>query len=167
MNLLILCEEPKYENLAKEIATASNFDVEITNIDFNLTNGLKRSQTVLFLGDQESYQLFCNQYKEVLQTKLVLTIASLKLLESDLELFIRINLGVLLVGTKRINDEIDFVISQAVSNIFEKVLKILLIEEEKLDENVSLVEEVGYQLEEIASGSQLPRDVVIKMFHSF
>lgn len=167
MNLLILCEDDRHLKLSEKIAANPKLTAEVSNIDFDLTKSLSRAQTVLFLGDNEVYQQFCKQYLQILKSKLVLTLAGIKQLESDLEITGKINLGVAVFGITPINQEIDFVISQSILKIFEELYKVMVVDESQLSNVEEQINQLGDQLQMLSDKSQLPFDVVRKVFHSY
>ncbi len=167
MNLLILCEDDRHLKLSEKIAANPKLSAEVSNIDFDLTKSLSRAQTVLFLGDNEEYQQFCKQYLQILKSKLVLTLADTKQLESDLEITGKINLGVAVFGITPINQEIDFVISQSILKIFEELYKVMVVDESHLSNVEAQINQLGNQLQMLSDKSQLPSDVVRKVFHSY
>ncbi len=167
MNLLILCEDDRHLKLSEKIAANPKLSVEISNIDFDLTKSLSRAQTVLFLGENNEYHQFCKQYLQILKSKLVLTLADTKQLESDLEVTGKINLGVAMFGITPINQEIDFVISQSILKIFEELYKVMVVDESQLSNVEEQINQLGEHLQMLSKQSQLPSDVVRKVFHSY
>ncbi len=167
MNLLILCEDDRYLKLSEKIVANPKLSAEVSNIDFDLRNSLSRAQTVLFLGGNEEYKQFCEQYLQILKSKLVLTLASIKQLESDLEITGKINLGVAVFGVTPVNQEIDFVISQSILNIFEELYKVMVVDKCQLSNVEEQINQLGNQLQKLCEQSQLPSDVVRKVFHSY
>ncbi len=79
MNILVINEENQYEALIEDIKSLPKAYVEVTNVDFDLTTSINRSQIIIILANDEIITKFKNQYSASLDQKLlVVTSAKIK-----------------------------------------------------------------------------------------
>ncbi len=167
MNILILCEEKRYESLATKISCNPNVTCEISNIDFNITNSINRAQVILFLGDEAVYRSLCEQYSSLLVTKLVITFADAPLLNSDFEIIAKLSSGVCVCKVSNINDELDLVVANSLKQIFGNSFKMLTVNGEDFSVIVNEISNIEAKLEALESNPYVSAATIRKIFHNF
>lgn len=168
MKLLILLEDEKYLPLVEEIKRNRLIEVEVNNIDFNITNPIKRAEVVLFLGDEQSYQYLKEEYRGLLTEKLIFTTATTDI-KSDFEVEAYINCGVIVCNVPRLSEDICAVIIEIAKNIFDGRLKTLISNEQTYKDNINQVIQLETELNNLANRSLefLPENIIQQIFTNF
>lgn len=130
MNVLILLESKQEQNLAKVLKENPQINVEINNIDFNLTNSINRAQVIIFFGDNLSYDIFMSSYREQVVNKLIIRNCDNDIISSSLDIVAVIDSGVLVCKVPELERELEYVVIQSLQTIFEPTLKILICNEQ-------------------------------------
>ncbi len=166
MNLLILLEDEKYLPLVRTIENNELIGVEVNNIDFKLDNAIKRAEVVLFLGDDLTYETFKSEYKQLLNTKLVITTTEVE--KHPFEVAVTLFDGVIVCRVQSGNDELRAVIIEVLAKIFDESLKQLISDELTYQDNIERINNLQLQLKGvIASDLQLPDYIVQQLITNF
>lgn len=157
MEALILQEQEKYFELAEQIEASKLIKSTNSNLDFDLTNPIKRAQVVVFLGDEASYQQFLNEYSNLLDTKLIIKTNSSLPKSQLLEVEITIDSGVGICKIEVENQPIVTVIIESLEKIFANSLELLICNSENYQATRAIFEKYK---SELASLNQSYDDVL-------
>lgn len=168
MKVLILLEEEKYLPVAKQIKNNCTADVEISNIDFNLTKSIMESQVLILLGGQEPYTYLKTEYAQLLEEKLLFTTfeSSQKL---NLEINMKIMCGVVICQIPKLSYELSQVISEVCHLIFDDVLKVLEATDDTYSEYIHIITGIIDSLQLLIDNNEnkLPTYIIEQVFHQF
>lgn len=168
MNLLILLEDEKYLPIVGQLKLNSLAEVEVSNIDFNITNPIKRAEAILFLGDNQSYQLFKEQYNQLLTDKLIFTTVSYDH-KLNFEIEVYIANGVIICQLPAVNPEVRSIIIEVTNNIFEGSLKPLISSAEQYEVDINNIKMLDIALNKVSLNSLdvLPKQIVQQVISTF
>lgn len=168
MRLLILLEDEKYLSVVESIKLNSLVEHEVSNIDFNITNPILRAEAVLFLGGDQAYQEFKEQYTQLLADKLIFTTAAFAD-KSRFEVELYIANGVVVCKIPLVSNEISSVIIEVTNNIFEGSLKPLISSEEKYCADLNSLKQLDLALKKVSSDSLevLPQQIIQQVIDTF
>lgn len=168
MRALILLEEEKYLPVANQLKKHSLADIEISNIDFNLTNSLKKAQCVILLGGKQPHLYLIKEYHDIVKDKLFL---STYYCESKLtfEIYIKITNGLVICQIPDMESELVQIISETCHNIFDESLKVLETNVDNYLQVISTIEQIENDLQVIIDDNLdvLPVSVIEHIFHQY
>lgn len=166
MNLLILLEDNNEAWLVEKIKDNKQFNCEISNIDFNLTKSIEKSQVILFLGDKESYQVFIDEYQNIANEKMIihniLGVDSPFLLTVEMKMISAVGICKL----PNVDYDLKAIIIETLTVIFEGALKLMMCDNDQFSNQVKQLEEFELELKKIAlkASGDIPRYAIEQVF---
>ncbi|WOO87300.1 hypothetical protein RZE82_09305 [Mollicutes bacterium LVI A0039] len=169
MNVTVILETDKYLALAKQLGENPQINVEVTNIDFDLTSSITSSQVIVFFGAENDYLEFFRQYRSLLESKLIIKTGSLSSLSSKLSVAMKINSGVGVCAIPDLEQPIRAVIIETINTIFDKSLKIINTTPTEFANVVETITSFEDQIQNLCENAEdrLGTAVALHMFKNF
>ncbi|WOO89053.1 hypothetical protein R2F61_09330 [Mollicutes bacterium LVI A0078] len=165
MNLLILMEEEKYLPIVKSIESNELINCQVSNIDFNLDNAIRKSEVILFLGEGDGYNFLKSEYENLLATKLIIT--TTKTGNTPFEIESLIYDGVVVCRVMSGNEELRSVIIEVIGKVFDRTLGQLITDESTYELNIKSVNELLSDIQQIITNQELPTHIVQQLIESY
>lgn len=165
MNLLILMEEEKYLPIVKSIESSELINCQVSNIDFKLDNAIRKSEVILFLGEDDAYIFFKSEYENLLATKLIMT--TTKTGNTPFEVESSIYDGVVVCRVMSGNEELRSVIIEVIGKVFDRTLGQLITDESTYELNIKSVNELLSDIQQIITNQELPTNIVQQLIESY